>query len=295
MLHKDSTLSIVKTRTGRPALSPLEVKVFCFLLGLLDENGDPALSFDLKDCAAACGAAGTDEVLPALCRLSEEVVEEKYLGVIVSIPLMQDFRYQETADTAMVLLNERLVPALRKVDRERLFCSSGCNTEYSRRLYAMAADLLGNKKEVKFDMALEDLRTEIGADSPSYINFGIFRERALDPAVATVSETSDVTVSYEYMKQGRRISGIRFKVAKKKGWKRDTVAKTEKRGGAKKNNTDRVQALVAPKQDTGKTARVMSRLVRKPVAIAVAMAPVAPVPAVSGLLMDFDDEEETIF
>lgn len=50
---------------------------------------------------------------------------------------------------------------------------------------------------------------------PAYAKFNNFKRRVLDSAVEKINETTPMTVSYETIKEGRKISKIHFKISEK--------------------------------------------------------------------------------
>lgn len=87
-------------------------------------------------------------------------------------------------------------------------------SKYSIRLY----ELLKSWEKVKdgektFD--LDELKIRIDADKKAYDNFGRFRQSVLDPAVQEINEVTDLSVSYEPKKRGRKVVSVLFHIAKK--------------------------------------------------------------------------------
>ena len=63
---------------------------------------------------------------------------------------------------------------------------------------------------------LENLRSRLGVAEDQYDTMSNFKKRVLDFAVKEINENTDVTVTYEQQKEGRRIIGFVFKFKIKK-------------------------------------------------------------------------------
>ena len=53
---------------------------------------------------------------------------------------------------------------------------------------------------------------QLGIDTNQYQMIADFKKRVLDKAISEINEHSDLVVSYEQVKEGRVISGFRFKI-----------------------------------------------------------------------------------
>lgn len=88
--------------------------------------------------------------------------------------------------------------------------TSQLKSAYSVRLY----ELLVQWKEAKNTPVFEinTFREQLGLGVNEYQIMGNFKLRVLDMAVNEINEKTDLKVSYEQEKQGRKISGFQFKV-----------------------------------------------------------------------------------
>ena len=83
---------------------------------------------------------------------------------------------------------------------------------YSVRLYELLTQWRKAKK-AKFD--LEIFRGQLGLGVNEYKQMSDFKRRVLDVAVNEINEKSDLKVSYENAKKGRKIVGFNFKISEK--------------------------------------------------------------------------------
>lgn len=78
--------------------------------------------------------------------------------------------------------------------------------EYSLDIYHLAkkAQNLGS-----FDFLIEEQMEELSLP-PSYVNLSNFKSRVLEPSVNEINTQTDVTLSYESIKKGKKLSATRF-------------------------------------------------------------------------------------
>ena len=94
---------------------------------------------------------------------------------------------------------------------------------YTIRIYELAKKW---QKTKTFEYDLDELRKKIGALGKSYDTYGNFKAKALKPAVEEINVITDVHVTYEEIKEGKRVVAIKFTVkpstrSKKKKEKRN--------------------------------------------------------------------------
>lgn len=83
----------------------------------------------------------------------------------------------------------------------------GLNSKYSIALYENARDYI----EPGFPkMDIELFRKLMGVDNNKYKKFADLKKRVIDPSVEEISEKTDIKISYELFKNGRRFTKIQF-------------------------------------------------------------------------------------
>lgn len=80
---------------------------------------------------------------------------------------------------------------------------------YAHRLYEMMLQWRGSKSVPC--VSYTELRNRFDIDEHEYKRMSNFKARVLDPAVEQINELTDITVSYEPQKKGRRIDSFVFK------------------------------------------------------------------------------------
>ena len=83
--------------------------------------------------------------------------------------------------------------------------------EYSIDLYHIAKKYEGMGT---FQMTLEDYKLELGLPK-SYNRINNLKARALEPAIDEINEKTDINISYDNIKRGRTVTGLKFTVKPK--------------------------------------------------------------------------------
>lgn len=96
--------------------------------------------------------------------------------------------------------------------------TASLNSVYSVRLYELLKQWLEAKKA---SFELELMRGQLGLGVNDYVRMSDFKKRVLDLAVNEINEKTDLKVSYENVKKGRKIVGFNFKILEKPKPKED--------------------------------------------------------------------------
>lgn len=100
------------------------------------------------------------------------------------------------------------------------------NSIYSVRLYELLVQWKTAKKTPLFE--LETFRGQMGVGVNEYKGMSDFKRRVLDAAIKEINKETDLTVSYEQVKRGKRISGFKFTIKEKDKPKIASVKNSER-------------------------------------------------------------------
>lgn len=95
--------------------------------------------------------------------------------------------------------------------------------EYSIDLYHIAKKYEGM---TTFQMTLEDYKLELGLPK-SYNRINNLKARALEPAIDEINEKTDINITYENVKRGRTVTGLKFTVKPKANIKKSLEEKRD--------------------------------------------------------------------
>lgn len=97
------------------------------------------------------------------------------------------------------------------------------------------------RKVVNFDFSLEELKRLLGIEEGNYPDFKNFRVRVLDPIKEDINEFSNqIQIDYEYLKTGKKVTGIRFLVFSKAKTNTPSVIAQEPNKKTRKEKKDKV-------------------------------------------------------
>lgn len=106
--------------------------------------------------------------------------------------------------------------------------TANLNSVYSVRLYELLKQWLEAKKAT---LELELMRGQLGLGVNEYVRMSDFKKRVLDLAVNEINEKTDLKISYENVKQGRKIVGFNFKILEKPKPKADSKKDIKAKNG----------------------------------------------------------------
>ena len=131
--------------------------------------------------------------------------------------LLVESKYREREGVVVITLNPRLASQLiglrEKFTQFMLESVRHFKLFSSARIYEMMKSV---ENQGVFELSLEQLKARVLADSKKYQRFADLKKRVLEPALAEINTLSDIKVTYEPVKQSRRIVGLRFTIRKNK-------------------------------------------------------------------------------
>ena len=133
---------------------------------------------------------------------------------------VQRVKYLEDEASIEVILTYDVVNEITRIDGYEQFFTqylleqtASMSSAYSVRLYELLVQWKTAKKTPVFE--LMEFREQLGVERNEYNRMYDFKHRVLDVAIKEINETSDLKVSYENVKKGRKITGFKFKVLEK--------------------------------------------------------------------------------
>ena len=129
-------------------------------------------------------------------------------------------RYLDDEGAIEVVFTPAVVKGITRIDGAEEFFTkylleqtARMDSNYSIRLYELLVQWKKAGKTPLFE--LEQFRGQMGLGVNEYKTMSNFKKRVLDLAVREINEKSDLKVSYAQEKEGRKITGFKFKVLKK--------------------------------------------------------------------------------
>ena len=130
---------------------------------------------------------------------------------------LQDVVYLDNEGAIELVFTRTVVEGISRIDGAVDFFTSyllsqtaALNSPYSVRLYELLAQWRTAKKIPTFETG--KLKEQLGVDLEDYTRMYDFKKRVLDYAKKEITDKTDLTVTYDQVKQGKTIVGFDFSV-----------------------------------------------------------------------------------
>jgi len=221
----------------RSQLSLQEQKIVLYLISKIRPSDDDFIyqNFNMvefcKVCGIYCDSGGNYKAvkdnIKSLADKSAWVKLE--VGKETLVRWIAKARINERSGTIEIKLDDDMKPYLLQLQERftqyELIYTLAMKSQYSIRLYELLKSYEFRKWH-KFEM--NELKQLLFAEK--YIRFPDFKRKVLDISVREINDLSDIEITYEIIKVGRRYGKIEFSIKTKKGWKErfETKKKIEK-------------------------------------------------------------------
>lgn len=134
-------------------------------------------------------------------------------------PWFQKIKYYKKQGIVEFQFPNDLKPYLLQLKKQEGFTSYKLEyilqlgSPYSHRIYEISCKWR-NAGVREFE--LEELKQIIGAVKKSYDNYGSFKQKVLNPSLKEINEKTDIDISFEEVKTGRKVTSIIFFIKSKK-------------------------------------------------------------------------------
>lgn len=205
-------------------LGLLEQKTFCYAVSKIKPNDElnKKYVFSINEYCDACGINRNDgrtienvkSVLKKLRDKSFYMLDEN--GNYVLIGWLSKVRvYPKSGKIAITFdedMQKYLIGLYKNYTQYSLLCVLPMSSSYSIRLYELLKSYSGFNYK---DFDIDDLKTRLGAH---YDNFKDFRRRVLEVATKEINLYTDIEISWEPIKKGRKVVKVKFDIKKREGW-----------------------------------------------------------------------------
>lgn len=209
-------------------LSLLEQKTFCYAVSKIkpDDVGGTWYTFTINDYCDVCGINRNDgrtleNVKKALLQLKEKAFwiinedgDDETVGWLDKAIVSRKsgkikIRFDET-------LHKYLMGLYNNYTQYSLLCVLPMRSAYSIRLYELLKSYLGQGAKHK-DFDIDDLKIKLNAP---YERFPDFRRKALEIAQREINQYTDIEITWEPIKKGRKVVAVRFTMKEQDVWSR---------------------------------------------------------------------------
>lgn len=223
-------LTIYKSNTLIEAgyrLSLAEQRIIILSLGQVDSRDitQKKITLHAKDYAREWGVSEVNamrEMRQAANRLFDRYITVKSSEETVKFRWIQSVaKYHKGEARISFSFSDDILPFLFELDfklgvtKYELLSVSGFSSVYSFRLYELAVKMLKMKNKA---IELNNLRTILQLEK-KYLEYKEFNKFVIKPALADINEKSDILLTLEPIKKGRKVVAFEFLVLKKQASK----------------------------------------------------------------------------
>lgn len=218
-------------------LSIVEQKTIAYIVSMIKpkERDSDALileyDFNIQDYCKICGIDYNNGGNYEYIKSTLKKLRDKSMWVTLSdgtetvVSWINKPYINKRSGKAKIRLDDDMIPYLfelkERFTQYELYNTLAMKSQYSIRLYEIFKSYSFAKKKI-FD--LDELKKMLFAQN--YINFKDFRKYVLEIALKEINEFTDITVSYEPVKQGRKVVQVIFEI-KNKNVIESTIAKSK--------------------------------------------------------------------
>lgn len=245
MKEKERCYLVVKSndliQKTRYSLTLPEQKTIAYICSMIEPNSDKMeFIFDIREYAKICGfdyenGKNYMNIKATLKKLADismwlEIGDEEVL-----VRWLSKVKTNKKSGKAFIQIDEDLMPYLvnlkERFTQYEIYNILAMKSGFSLRIYELLKSYqkLGKKK-----FAIDDLKEKLMVqDVKSYDNFKDFRRKVIEVAVEEINELTDLQITWEPERKGRKIVAITFHIGEKNGWdslkaKAKTQAKIDK-------------------------------------------------------------------
>ena len=211
-------------QTARYNLNIRELKILSYLISQIKPNDKPSLwyEFSIPLFCKVCGIDYTsgnnyNKIKNSLKGLRDKsfwIKQED--GSETTIGWLGKVNINRGSGKIKILFDEDLQQYITELygnyTQYELFSTLPMQSSYSFRVYELLKSYQHKRAKFEYVFDVEDLKAQLGAP---YRNFKDFRVKVINVATAEINQYTDLEVSWEPIKEGRKVAEIRFYVETK--------------------------------------------------------------------------------
>lgn len=212
--HKSAVGSEITT--AKTKMTANELKVFYQVSTLIDKDDDKFMKYTIsvKDFVGSLGFSQTNiKDTKDICRtLAKQCFEIQEGDIWRVYPIFAGFEFDTKAQMISFEFNDKMRPYLLNLKQftkiENVEYIKQFESKYAIRIYALLKDY---RKMTYRDIEIEALHKMLQLPK-SYQNFGILKQKVLDPTIREINEKSDLYISKieEIKKERKKVLKIRI-------------------------------------------------------------------------------------
>lgn len=204
---------------GRHQLSLREQRCVLYAISKIKPTDEvfQEYTFDIKDLYAMCGLA--DESYTDLKNILKGLADRSWWAEIDDkgtesvVRWFSVVRTNKKSGKVTVKFHEDMMPFLLQLTQQddfytgyRLQYVLPMSCQYSPRLYELLKSYQKNNRQWFF--AIDELKKLLNCEN--YKNFNDFKRFALDPAVDEINKYTDINITWDTVREGRKVTRVNF-------------------------------------------------------------------------------------
>lgn len=208
---------------GNYDMTAIEQKLLLILLSTIKKDDEElkTISFRVRDLADLMGITPYSlyRDLKKICKsiVGKMVELQNKQGDWIVFNIISYAKYRQSKGVVELKLNNDAKPYVLKL--KELFTAFkleqvlNLESKYAIRIYQITKSNIYKKT---FVLELETLKKQLKLTQKSYSLYGNIKKKVIEPALAEINEKTDISLSYEEIKIGRKVEMLKFKVSQKK-------------------------------------------------------------------------------
>lgn len=225
---EQSSYKVVKSneliQRARYNLTATQQKLIAYVISLIKPTDKNLMMYELS-VSDFCELCGIDKTYfyTEFREIMEDLDKKSFLvetpEKIFNFRWFSEFEYIKGKAKIRVQLNSNLKAYLMDLYKHytqyELYNILAIRGKYSVRLYELFKSFFMDRrsKHVTKEINLDELRRLLLTES--YSDYRNFRHRVLDPSIKELNEYTDIDVSYDPIREGRTVKGLKFVITQK--------------------------------------------------------------------------------
>lgn len=138
-------------------------------------------------------------------------------GSVNQVPIFHSFKYLN-GGIVKVRFHEEIVPYILQRNKYSQYYYQNIrslNSKYSLMLYELCKQYEPTAQKFRV-LSLKELRFFLDIDDKTHKTYAHLKSRVIEPAVIEVSRCTDISITYDEIKSGRKVSSLKFYIKPKK-------------------------------------------------------------------------------
>lgn len=210
---------------GRHNLTIQEQRCVLYAISKIQPMDDiyKAYSLELREFYTLCGLQGESytelkAIMKGLSDRSWWITLED--GSESLVRWFSTLKFDKKSDRVTIKFHEDMMPYLLELSKQNVFYTQyqlkyilPMSGQYSIRLYELLKSY--QKNNVHWYFEIDELKWLLNCEQ--YVNFFDFKRRVLEPATAEINKYTDIKISWQPIKDGRKVTHVEFQMMEKKG------------------------------------------------------------------------------